>query len=91
MQTKKIQVEICAGTTCFVLGSVQFESFEDTMPSEWKGKVEVSASRCLGLCRKGKFSGAPYVRINSVPIGNATPEKVMEVIAEMLDIPEGSV
>ena len=88
MQNKKIHVEICAGTTCFVLGSVQFESFEESLPAQWRSSVEVTASRCLGLCRKGKFSGAPYVRINSVPFGNATPEKVMEVIAEMLDIPE---
>ncbi len=80
-----ILVEICTGTTCFVLGGEQFSDFEDKMPAFMKGVVEVQASRCLGLCRGGKFSGAPYVKINGVPVGNAEPGLIMDMLNEMIN------
>ncbi|MBN2063688.1 MAG: NAD(P)H-dependent oxidoreductase subunit E [Sedimentisphaerales bacterium] len=79
-----ITVEICMGTTCFVLGGDSFSDFEEKMPVEMAGKVELVAGRCLGLCRGGKFEGAPYVKINGVPVGNATPTLVLEILHEML-------
>lgn len=80
-----IKVEVCMGTTCFVLGGEQFTDFDKRLPKNLKDKVEVIGSRCLGLCRGTKFSGAPYVRINGVPVGNADPGKVLDILQEMAE------
>ena len=83
-QSEQVVVEICVGTTCFVLGAAEFETIEQRIESRWPGKVDVRASRCLGLCKGGQFNGAPYVKINSVPIGKANAELILSLIQEIL-------
>ena len=40
-ETNKIKVEICLGTTCYVLGSFRLSALEDQLPPELKSKVDI--------------------------------------------------
>lgn len=82
---KPLQLEICCGTTCFMLGADKLLNIENEMPSEFRGRVEVRALPCLELCNDSKLAGAPYVKLNGEIIDRATPEKVFERIRTLLE------
>ena len=82
---KKIQLEICCGTTCFMLGADKLLNVENDMPGELRGKAEVRALPCMGLCGENKLAGAPYVKINGEVIEKATAEKIYEKIRQLIE------
>ncbi len=85
MTDEKLLVEICVGTTCFVLGAAALQSLEDFLPSEIKDKVDVVGSPCLNCCRNRNDGNAPFVRIGGKHIvGNASIQKVIAKIEEVL-------
>lgn len=81
---KKMQLEICCGTTCYMLGSNRLLNIENEMPADLRGKAEVKALPCMGLCDEKKLSGAPYVKLNGQVIENATAEKIYEKMRALL-------
>ena len=82
---KKLQLEICCGTSCFMLGADKLLNIENDMPTELRGKVEIRALPCLELCNDSKLGGAPYVKLNSEIIEKATCEKIFDRMRELLD------
>ena len=82
---KKITVEICLGTTCFVMGASQLQNLVDILPKKYGERVSVTGKTCLDLCSSnGKYSKAPYVKIDDEVISDATVEKVMNVVNRKL-------
>ncbi|MBO5688603.1 MAG: NAD(P)H-dependent oxidoreductase subunit E [Lentisphaeria bacterium] len=81
---KKMQLEICCGTTCYMLGSNRLLNIENEMPADLRGKADVKALPCMGLCDEKKLSGAPYVKLNGQVIENATAEKIYEKMRALL-------
>lgn len=82
-ESNKIKVEICLGTTCYVLGSFRLSTLEEQLPEDLRDKVDVVGSACLDLCHDRNYGNAPFVRINEERIvDNATIEKVIDVIRE---------
>ena len=83
---EKIKVDICLGTTCFVMGGSNLQELIDIVPRKFGDKVEINGSTCLEVCsKKTEYSKAPYVRINDEIISEATIEKVLEKINEILN------
>ena len=82
---KKIKIEICCGTTCFMLGSNDLLNIENEMPPELRGKAEIVALPCLELCNESKLAGAPYVRINGEVIEQAHQEKIYAKMYALLE------
>ncbi len=81
-----IKVEICCGTACYLLGAAKMMNVEESLPEECRGRVEVDARTCLGMCESENLGGAPYVRFNgSEVMSKATPEKVVARILELVD------
>lgn len=77
----KIKVEICLGTTCYVLGSFRLSALEEQLPPELKDRVEVVGCACLDVCHDRNYGNAPFVRINDDRIvDNATIEKVIDIL-----------
>ncbi|HSV27152.1 MAG TPA: (2Fe-2S) ferredoxin domain-containing protein [Sedimentisphaerales bacterium] len=81
---KPVTLEICAGTTCFIMAANSFETIEEQIEACWPNKVDIRICRCLDLCRAGKFNGAPYIRLNSVPVGKADLGLILNLIEEIL-------
>lgn len=82
---KPIEINICMGTTCFVMGSGYLQNLADTLTKTYGEQVNVTCVRCLGICDKeDNFSKAPYVVIDNEVISEATAEKVLELIESKL-------
>ena len=82
----KMKVEICLGTTCYVLGSFRLSALEEQLPPELADRVEVAGAACLGLCKDRNYGKAPFVRINgNCVVDNATIEKVLDALKEELE------
>ena len=78
---KKINVKVCLGTTCFVMGSSNLQELIEAVPNKYADKVEVFGVRCLGLCSiDWEYSRAPYVKVDDDVIYEATVEKVLTAI-----------
>ena len=81
----KVEVKVCLGTTCFVMGGSNLQELNDIIPEKYGDKVEVSAANCLGLCSiNWEYSKAPYVKVNEEVVSEATVEKVLEEIDKQL-------
>lgn len=82
---KKIQIEICCGTTCYMLGANRLLNLENEMPSELRGRAEIRALPCMSLCNDTELTGAPYVKVNGEVIEKATFEKVCDKVRELIE------
>ena len=81
----KIHLEICCGTTCYMLGADKLLKIENEMPDEWRERVEVCAIPCLDQCMSENLCGAPFVKINGEVIARAAPEIVFDAIRVLLE------
>jgi len=82
---KKLRLEICCGTTCYMMGANSLLNIENEMPADLRGKTDVRALPCLGLCGDKELAGAPYVKLNGQIIEKATAEKIYAKMREMLE------
>ena len=81
----KVEVKVCLGTTCFVMGGSNLQGLNEIIPQKYGDKVELSAANCLGLCSiNWEYSKAPYVKVNEEVVSEATVEKVLEEIDKQL-------
>ncbi|MBN2712648.1 MAG: NAD(P)H-dependent oxidoreductase subunit E [Planctomycetes bacterium] len=83
---KQIKVEICLGTTCFVMGASELQSLEEKLPEEIAGRVLIEGTTCLGCCKDRKYGKAPYVRIDGEIMSGATTDAVVLRLKELCDI-----
>ncbi len=82
---EKIRLEICCGTTCFMLGADKLMRMETLLPEEFRERVEITGVPCLNVCMEESICRAPFVRINGVPHAQATVESVFEEIRKLLE------
>ncbi len=82
---EKIQVKLCLGTTCFVMGASKLQELDEIVAKKYADSVEVSSCVCLNLCStEGKYSKAPYAKVDDEVVAEATVDKVLEVINRKL-------
>lgn len=81
----KIQVKICAGTACFVMGAPQIQALEFAAPGDLADKIEVTEVRCMNHCSQNQgYNKGPFVEINGEVLEEATLEKVIAKIRELI-------
>lgn len=81
----KIQVEICMGTTCFIMGSESLQELASILQRKYPDKVDTKGVVCHGLCNTDcQYSKAPYVKVDGDVISEATVEKVLTAINKKL-------
>ncbi len=83
---EKVVVEICMGTTCYVMGSAQLAGIAERLPEDWKALVSVKGMRCSGACQQaGLYGRAPFVKVNGELIAEADEGKVLAAIRSVLE------
>lgn len=81
----KVEVKVCLGTTCFVMGGSNLQELNEIIPSKYGDKVTISGANCLGLCSiNWEYSKAPYVQVNDEVVAEATVKKVLAEIDKQL-------
>lgn len=83
---EKVTVKICAGTSCFVMGASGIQALEFNPPEDIADKIELVEVRCMNLCKDttAKYNRGPFVMINEQLIEEATFEKVVNKIREII-------
>jgi len=82
---EKIKVQICQGTTCFVMGGNAIKEMLAALTEKYADKIDITTGRCLEVCNKNNsFSKAPYVMIDDEIISSANVQKVIETIERKL-------
>jgi NADH:ubiquinone oxidoreductase subunit E len=82
---KTIEVKVCLGTSCYVMGSSHLQELVDIIPAKFGQRVSVAGHNCLGKCSsEGEHSEPPYVQVDDEIISNATIEKVTEYIEKKI-------
>lgn len=79
-----VKVKICAGTTCYVMGSSHLHTLADYLTPEERARVEITGARCLGCCDKGQFGKAPYVLIDDTVVSEASIPTVLAALRARL-------
>ena len=82
---EKIKVKLCAGTACFVMGAPQVQALEFSAPEDIADKIEITEVRCMNHCNHGRnYNKGPFVEVNGELIEEATFEKVVAKIRELI-------
>ena len=81
---EKLDVKICIGTTCYIMGASQLQHLEDYLDKKYLDRVNISGSQCLGCCQDQSYENSPFVEIDGDIIENATMVKVIKEIEERL-------
>ena len=84
---RSVDVHICTGTTCFVMGGADILLLEDAVFEELEKygisreelcrRLNISGSPCIGHCRHSKLK-PPFVIVNGELIAEADMQKVMD-------------
>lgn len=84
---EKIKIKICSGTSCFVMGAAAIQALEFTPPDDIADKIDIVESRCMNLCHdiNNKHNHGPFVMVNDELIEEATFEKVVNKVREILN------
>ena len=81
----KIEVKVCLGTTCFVMGASNLQNLTEIIPQKFGSNVSITSSPCLGVCATNwAYSKAPYVKVNNEIVQEATVEKVIAEIERQI-------
>ncbi len=81
----KLEVQICVGTTCYVMGASHLQDLEIYLPEELRERVSVTGAACLNACRSGNYLAAPFVKVGDVMVNEATATKVIEEVKRQLE------
>jgi NADH:ubiquinone oxidoreductase subunit E len=79
----KITVQICVGTTCYVMGASDLQMLGELLPEHLRDKVDIKGARCLGFCKDRNSGRAPFVVIDGEMMSEATVPKVIERIEDI--------
>ena len=83
--TQKVLVELCFGTTCFVMGASKLQELESFIPPQYRNHVEIKANTCLDLFKNSTYMKAPFVKVDGEIISEATVEKVVRAIESKIN------
>ncbi len=72
VKPEKIIVEICLGTTCYLMGASDLQFLEEQLPKHLRQHVQVQGASCLGYCKDHKYGNAPYAKVDGFPFAEAT-------------------
>lgn len=81
---KKVNVEVCTGTACYVMGAGTLLKELMDLSEDWKNKVDVSASLCCEMCRDWKLGKPPIAKVGSHLIGEANKTLVLQTVEQQL-------
>lgn len=81
----KISVNVCLGTSCFVMGASLLQELTRIIENEYAEQVEITSGPCQRFCSVNwSESKAPYVKVDDDIVSEATVEKVLIIIKEKL-------
>jgi len=78
----KVQVQICVGTACHIMGAADLITIEDLLAEPLRDRVEIKGVTCIGLCKDETCGKPPFVVIDGETLSEATLDKVLRRIEQ---------
>lgn len=83
---KKVVVEICVGTACYVMGASELLMVEEYLTPEQMEQLEIKGSTCLDVCQENKGQTAPFVRIDGTIYSGVNVMVLADLIRKHLEL-----
>jgi NADH:ubiquinone oxidoreductase subunit E len=83
---KKVNVSICTGTTCYLMGAAHLLDIDEVLDPYVRDRVEIRGVHCLGLCNDETSGRAPFVKVDDRIIADANITKVIDAIRDILEV-----
>ena len=80
----KIEVTICTGTTCYVMGASNLLLLKEDISEEFAERITVKGASCLDLCKGEKYGLAPFVKVGDEIVSEATVSKITEKLRQIM-------
>ena len=77
----KINLELCQGTSCHLLGSQELLEALENLPETRRAAIELNRVDCLKSCRQG-----PNVRIDGVTVSGLTADRLLGLLEEKFSL-----
>lgn len=78
-----IDIKICSGTTCFVMGGTDLFLIKEKLSPEESNKVNITFEPCLGFCKE-KGRKPPFVVINGEVYEKIDIDSLISIIKEKI-------
>ena len=78
---KKIELEICQGTSCHLLGSQELFEAVLALPEKWRESIVLKRVDCQKSCRQG-----PNIRLDGEIVSGLTAERLVMLLEEKLSL-----
>lgn len=78
----KIDLKICMGTMCYVMGGAELRALVEMLPEDISRHLSVSYSPCLGTCDMG--GTPPYIELNGRVVPGVGRTNMLQIIKEAL-------
>ena len=79
-----VDIRICTGTTCYVMGASDLLTIEDYIPEKYRIHTKIAGETCPGLCKKREFK-PPFVKIKGKIIAKANIKKVIDALTAEIE------
>ncbi len=80
----KIEVKICMGTTCYVMGGAELATLSEHLTPGQLEYVEIKGIPCIDACFDQKTRRAPYAMVGNILIDKASIEKIKEELNKQI-------
>lgn len=77
--TNKINLKICVGTMCYVMGGAELKDAIETLPTELTEHLNITYSPCLGCCETQR---PPLIEINGKRIAGVSKINLIQIVKE---------
>ena len=76
----RIQVEICIGTPCFLMGGQSLIEELEWLPFKYKGYFSFKASQCID----DNCENAPVIKVKNKIHENVTPDRLKTILDQFM-------
>ena len=83
---EKIDVKICTGTMCHIMGGSDLRLLKEYLPKKALKRVNINGITCLNFCKKEDNGLPPFALIAGQMVSSATIPKVVEIITKLLEV-----
>ncbi len=82
---RKIQLQVCSGTACFVMGGSDLLTIFEFLTPEERKSVSLAAVPCFEHCRKWEEKRPPYVTVDGEVYDRMDMDKLLKIIRELIN------
>ncbi|MCT4638363.1 MAG: (2Fe-2S) ferredoxin domain-containing protein [Bacteroidales bacterium] len=82
---KKVNVKICIGTLCYVMGGSELQLLEEHLNDDLKKRVTIEGTTCLDYCHNEANGKPPFASVNGKCIQRASITKIINQIKKELE------